>query len=399
MRRTKAPPSNSSNLRAQTRLGDIRTRIDELDSQIASMLNERLQLAGELTDVKAQLGMAIKDRSREEQVLDRVSKVGETEQLRNAIRNTYERLFELSRQIQQDNSIDPLVTTYFPQVTIFGVGLIGGALARLIKRRLPETKIIGVDKEEVLVEALEQELIDKAIVDPKAALQRSSLIILAASPSQNIELLKNIAPFLSRRKLVIDVTSTKGMISKLAEELNLKGADFVGGHPLFGSEKNGLKAALDLSIEGSTFCVVPGAKSSEISVRRLIRWLTTLSFRVEVVGALEHDAILARTSHLIQLVAVLIGSQITKDLSDAELAKFAKLSGPGLRQFSRLMKSPPALWQEILEQNRDDIVAALSELQSGIDDLIISIKQNHHNDDGLEQLFKAASRLPAALDS
>lgn len=396
MRRPKEPSSNSSSVRAQTRLGEIRKRIDELDSQIAAMLNERLQLAGELTEVKAQLGMAIKDRSREEQVLDRVSKIGETEQMRNAIRNTYERLFELSRQIQQENAVDPQVTTYFPQVTIFGIGLIGGALARLIKRRLPDTKITGVDREEVLAEALAQGLIDKGSDDPKAALQRSNLIILAASPDQNMAILKEIAPNLSKRKLVIDVTSSKGKIAKLAEELNLKGADFVGGHPLFGSERSGLKAALDLSVEGSTFCVVPGEKSSEISVRRLIRWLTTLSFHVEVVGALEHDAVLARTSHLIQLVAVLIGSQIAKDLSDADLAKFARLSGPGLRQFSRLMKSPPTLWREIVTQNKNDIVVALKELEKGIDDLVSSVEKDEAC---LDKLFQTASRLPAALDA
>lgn len=396
MRRPKAPSSNSSSVRAQTRLGEIRTRIDELDSQIAAMLNERLKLAGELTEVKAQLGMAIKDRSREEQVLDRVSKIGETEQMRNAIRNTYERLFELSRQIQQENAIDPQVTTYFPQVTIFGVGLIGGALARLIKRRLPDTSIIGVDREEVLSEALEQGLINKGVQDPKAAVQRASLIILAASPDQNMTLLSEIAPFLSRRKLVIDVTSSKRKIVELADQLNLKGADFIGGHPLFGSEKSGLKAALDLSVEGSTFCVVPAEKSSEISVRRLIRWLTTLSFHVEVVGPLEHDAVLARTSHLIQLVAVLIGSQITNELSDADLAKFARLSGPGLRQFSRLMKSPPTLWREIVAQNKNDIVVALTELQRGIDDLLSVLESQSPN---LDAVFEKASRLPKTLDA
>ncbi|MBS2000600.1 MAG: prephenate dehydrogenase/arogenate dehydrogenase family protein [Candidatus Obscuribacterales bacterium] len=396
MRRPKAPSSNSSNVRAQTRLGEIRTRIDELDSQIAAMLNERLKLAGELTEVKAQLGMAIKDRSREEQVLDRVSKIGETEQMRNAIRNTYERLFELSRQIQQENAIDPQVTTYFPQVTIFGIGLIGGALARLIKRRLPDTKIIGVDRDDVLADALEQGLIDKGVEDQKTALQRSSLIILAASPSQNIELLKEIAPLLSKRKLVIDVTSSKRQIVELAENLNLKGADFIGGHPLFGSERSGLKAALDLSVEGSTFCVVPGEKSSEISVRRLIRWLTTLSFHVEVVGSCEHDAVLARTSHLIQLVAVLIGSQIARDIPDNELAKFARLSGPGLRQFSRLMKSPPTMWREIVAQNKTDIVDALTDLQKGIDDLLSALKTDEVC---LDTLFQTASRLPRVLDA
>lgn len=239
-------------------------------------------------------------------------------------------------------------------------------------------------------------MIDKGVEDQKSALQRSSLIILAASPSQNIELLKEIAPLLSKRKLVIDVTSSKRQIVELAENLNLKGADFIGGHPLFGSERSGLKAALDLSVEGSTFCVVPGEKSSEISVRRLIRWLTTLSFHVEVVGSCEHDAVLARTSHLIQLVAVLIGSQIARDIPDNELAKFARLSGPGLRQFSRLMKSPPTMWREIVAQNKTDIVDALTDLQKGIDDLLSALKTDEVC---LDPLFQTASRLPRVLDA
>lgn len=401
MRRPKAPSSNSSNLKAQTRLGEIRKRIDELDSQIAAMLNERLQLAGELTEIKAQLNMAIKDRSREEQVLDRVSKIGETEQMRNAIRNTYERLFELSRQIQQENAIDPQVTTYFPDVTIFGVGLIGASLARLIKRRMPDTKIMGVDTaDEILNDALEQEIIDSGTTDVKSGVQRSQLIILAASPDQNIEILKQIAPHLSKQKLVIDVTSSKGKIARAADELNLKGANFIGGHPLFGSEKSGLKAALDLSVEGSTFCVVPGSKSSEISLRRLIRWLTTLSFHVEVVDAEEHDAVLARTSHLIQLVAVLIGAQIAQNLTDEDLAKFARLSGPGLRQFSRLMKSPPSMWREIVSQNQSDIVRALNDLQEGAAKLVGALESSEDiNSEELERLFAQARRLPQALEA
>lgn len=390
-----AQSSSPQNEKAQNRLGEIRSRIDELDSQIAAMLNERLQLAGELTEVKANLGMAIKDRSREEHVLDRVSKIGSTEQMRNAIRNTYERLFELSRQIQQENAIDTTAAKFFPQVTIFGVGLIGGALARLIKRRLPDTDIIGVDCEEVLAEATEESIVDRAFVEAEDALEGSSLIILSASPSQNLEILKKIAPHLNENQIVVDVTSTKGKFEKLASELDLKGAIFIGGHPLFGSERSGLKAAQDLIVEGSTFCVVPGKKSTEASVEKLVRWLKALSFYVAVVDAKEHDAVLARTSHLIQLVAVLIGTQITSGLSDDDLSKFAKLSGPGLRQFSRLMKSPPELWRDIVDQNKEDIVVALSDLQKGIDNLLSQLKGDKSS---LESLFASASRLPAALD-
>jgi prephenate dehydrogenase len=285
---------------------------------------------------------------------------------------------------------------YFPQITIFGLGAVGGALARLVKRRLPDTKVIGVDNEEVIAAALQDKVIDKSSTELKQALSRSSLIILAASPTQNLQLLTDIAPLLSKRKLVMDVTSAKSKIIQLADRLDLKGADFIGGHPLFGSERSGYAASQGMRIEGSTFCVVPGSKSSEIAVRRLIRWLVNLNLRVEVSGPLEHDAILARTSHLIQLVAVILGAQFCKCLNDDDLYRLGRLSGPSLRQLARLMKSPAGMWQEIIELNKEDVISALTELQSGVDDLIDSLQSEGVD---LERLFEEARRLPKALEA
>jgi len=384
-----------ANLRAQNRLEEIRTRIDQLDAQISALLNERLNLAVELTQVKARLGMPIKDSKREEQVLQKVSQAGSNEAISMAIRDAYERLMELSRKVQHETPIDKGSTLYFPQITIVGLGAIGGSLARLVKRRLPGTKIIGFDREEVLVDALQEKVIDKAASDLKQAISRSTLVILAASPGQNLKLLEQLAPLLSKRKLVVDVTSTKGKINQLAERLDLKGADFIGGHPLFGSEKTGFAASKEIRAEGSTFCVVAGAKSSEISVHRLIRWLGELNLQVETATAQEHDAIVARTSHLVQLLAVLLGSQLCKGVNDEELAKRGRLSGPSLRQMSRLMKSPSSLWGEIIEQNKDDVLLALNEMESALVDLINSLQK-----DGVEigSLFESAKRLPTALE-
>src|ERR1700679_378966 len=104
MRKSKASTTIKigANLRAQNRLEEIRARIDELDAQISTSLNERLNLAVELTDVKARLGMPIKDSKREEQVLQKVSKAGSNEAISLAIREAYERLMELSRKVQHE---------------------------------------------------------------------------------------------------------------------------------------------------------------------------------------------------------------------------------------------------------------------------------------------------------
>jgi prephenate dehydrogenase len=193
----------------------------------------------------------------------------------------------------------------------------------------------------------------------------------------------------------VDVTSTKAKINQLAEKLDLKGADFIGGHPLFGSEKTGFAASKDIRAEGSTFCVVPGAKSSEISVHRLIRWLTELNLRVETAMSAEHDAILARTSHLVQLLTVLLGSQLCKGLTDEDLAKLGRLSGPSLKQMSRLMKSPSSMWKEIIELNKDQVLLALNETQRALVDLIDSLQKDGAQ---IDTLFESARRLPTALE-
>src|SRR5262249_25391142 len=157
-----------------------------------------------------------------------------------AIKTLYEMIFDISRNMQisaQNEDLDQAeAPRYFTQVTIVGLGLIGGTMARLIKKHLPTTKIIAVDREEVLAQAANLGLVDDGIADWKKAVkksQKSQLIILAAAPAENIKLLNEIAPSLKRRQLVIDVSSTKAKIARQAEQVDLHGADFIGGHPFF----------------------------------------------------------------------------------------------------------------------------------------------------------------------
>lgn len=394
----------------------IREQIDELDQSISLMLAQRLTLARQLTKAKAYLGLPIQDNSREMEVLKKVAAPCGDSELAQAVKTVYQSIMAQSRQLQSESALDCNVETvpsaekltgerkqpgktplYFPRVLIVGLGLIGGALARQIKRTAPQTVVIGVDRPEIVGDALSQGIIDVGETDLVCARKKTQLIVLAASPDQNLMLLEELAPHLHRRQLVVDVTSTKSHICKLAERLNLRGADFIGGHPFFGSEKSGLSGSLELNPEGKLFCLVPTARSSEISLRRLSRWLIMLKFKVEITDATTHDITSARLSHIVQLLAVTLGAEISEGLSEQELKKVLRLSGPSFAQTARLMASPSKLWTEIISQNRDAISEALSRFDKRLKDLRKAIKTDDRK--ALEQLFKAAGVIPKTFQT
>jgi prephenate dehydrogenase len=403
----------SASKKSSEQIGAIRSQIDKLDESIASMLAQRLALAGELTEAKVALGLPIKDGNREAQVLEKVASQCSEPAVAEAICSIYESIMCQSRKLQQEKKLLPGSATsdepvpgtqtagnrknplYFPRVLIVGLGLIGGALARQVKRVLPETIITACDRPEILAEALAQQVVDRTETDLAKALRKADLILLAASPEQNLLLLKQIASGLSRRQLIVDVTSTKSQICKLAEKLNLNGADFIGGHPFFGSEKSGLAGSGELNTQDKVFCLVPTTGTSEISLRRLSRWLTALNFRVAVTDATTHDAVAAKISHLVQLLAIVLGVEVRGNLSDEELKKLLLLSGPSFAQTARLMASPPELWLEILGQNREAILAAVESFDDRLKQLRKAIKGNDKK--AIADLFKKAQAIPRLL--
>jgi prephenate dehydrogenase len=391
---------------------DARARIDELDRLISRLLAERLSLVRQLSGLKADLGLPIEDRQREDQVLTQVASSSSDPRISQAIAGIYDAVIDHSRSLQRPEAqpaqasrgaarSEPKRPTgmphrnYFPRVAIIGLGLIGGALARQIKRSMPQTTVTGVDRTEVLEDALTERLIDAAAPDPQAGIARASLVILAASPEKNIELLRCIAPLLKKRQIVVDVTSTKAEICRLADRLDLHGADFIGGHPLFGSEKSGLAGSVEIDVEGKTFCLVPTARTSEISLKRLGRWLTQLGMRVTSADAQFHDAAVARLSHLVQLVAVALGAELADGRTEGEVKNVLALSGTSFSQIARLMASPPEMWSQIVSQNRQEIVPALGQLTLRLKMIAQAIESGE--DTQLAEAFRQARRIPANL--
>ncbi|MBI4532920.1 MAG: prephenate dehydrogenase/arogenate dehydrogenase family protein [Candidatus Melainabacteria bacterium] len=378
---------------ATTELTALRQRIDDLDQTITASLHERLAVAAQMARLKMKLGLPIEDALREAQVLGQVLSHKATPEISQAMGSIYQAIIEQSKQLQKPPDLKARARSplYFPRVLIIGLGLIGSTLARQIKRLMPETTLLGVDSPDVLAQALSDRVIDAGFTEVGDALSKTALIILAASPEQNLELLAKIAPHLSRRQLVLDVTSTKGKICALAEQLDLKGADFVGGHPLFGSEKSGYSGSKQLNPDGQLFCLVPTSKTLEMSLRRLCRWLTTLNLNITITDAATHDRAIAKLSHVVQILAVVLGGQVTEGLSDKELKAILALSGTSFKQIARLMGSPLELWKEILLQNQTQVVPVLEDFARRLKDIstVIDAKDTTQ----LEEFFRQAKRV------
>ena len=239
---------------------------------------------------------------------------------------------------------------------IIGLGAIGGSLARQAKLAGVSTVVGWSPEPAERVAAVQQGALDDA--PPKAAdvARIADLLILAAPPAANLTQLEALAPQVRAGALVTDVGSVKRAIVALAEQLGL-GTAFAGSHPLTGTHRRGFDASRADMFRGALVYVAPcvGVESAAREVAHF--WETVLGAHAVTIDAARHDAQVAATSHVPQVVASLLAQFLARATPPG-----ASL-GPGALDTTRLAASDPALWTEILLMNRDEVLPALRALE------------------------------------
>lgn len=358
--------------RATSSLSHLRREVDKIDTDLAKLLRQRFAIMNRIADAKNAHAKPVRDPAREAEVIRRAQESCPDAELKPALTKVFESIIEQSVALQQlasttikDHPTTPLAQA-FKSVCIVGAGLIGGALAHRIRQvensANSVTLLKAVDLPSALVHCQSSNIFDECTDQLVDGIRECELIILCAPPETNCRLLKAMAPHLNSNQTVLDVSSVKQPICNMAARLNLNGAKFVGGHPFFGTEKSGFNNSKDVAVDNRTFCLV--AEQTVPEVQRLQQWLSSMGLRVVVTNAASHDKVVARTSHLIQLLAVTAGSIIHDDLIKENLSDLLVLSGGGLATLSRLMASPSALWEEVLFQNSDEMEAAMSQIEA-----------------------------------
>lgn len=241
-------------------------------------------------------------------------------------------------------------------MAICGLGLVGSSLARALSAR--GYVVVGVDRPSASKRARAARAIARA-VDLETAAAEADVLVLAAPPQANLWLLRRVAALRRPGLVVTDVTSVKGPIVAEARRLRLEG--FVGGHPMAGNEGSGFGAGSATLFRGRGWILVPGRDRR--ATRRVERLVRAVGARPVRMTAAAHDRVVARLSHLPQLVAWALFATARQD---AVTRRLMNLAGPGFCDMTRLARSPKGLWREILGANRAEVARALRSLRAAL---------------------------------
>jgi len=242
------------------------------------------------------------------------------------------------------------------QVTIIGVGLIGGSLGLALKKAGLARRVVGVGHRTTsLEEARSLGAVDETTLDAAAGVRGSDLVVLATPIGTFEKIVARAAPGLAHGAVVIDVGSTKAEVVAMIEKALPQGCPFVGCHPVAGSEQRGVTHARADLFQGATCIVTPTGKTPKEAVRRVAETWEGIGMTVRLLDAAVHDRLLAEVSHLPHVVA----SALVRAVSgEAE-----SLAGAGWADTTRIAGSDPRLWRDILMSNAGEVASALERFQ------------------------------------
>lgn len=247
------------------------------------------------------------------------------------------------------------------RVGILGLGLIGGSLALALRGNRKGYEVWGCDRRKEYVRmALSAGAIARACTEREIA--SCDIAVVCVPVLRSVELLRRIGPRMRPGAVLTDAGSVKAAAVRAGEASIAKGAEFVGGHPIAGTENSGYPAADGALFKGRTAILTPTERNTEESVRRVERLWKSAGARIVRMDAPLHDHVFAYVSHLPHIVAyALVHSVATLD-SRVPLG----YSAGGFRDFTRIASSNPEMWKDIVLQNRDEVLRAVGHYRKNL---------------------------------
>ncbi len=259
---------------------------------------------------------------------------------------------------------------HFNQAAIIGVGLIGGSLGMILRRKGLASRVIGVGRRiENLKTAVELGAIDRYVVDPKDGVKDADLVVLATPVDTYDRHLKEWASCLKSGTIVTDVGSIKGGLVEQSERAMPAGVHFVGGHPIAGKEKTGVAAGSDQLFAGARCILTPTKRTNQQALEQVrIMWQEAGSIVLTMDPHL-HDKILGAVSHLPHVAAFALMNALIDIRTQVPVLDLASHSGGGLRDTTRIAASSPEMWRDIFLWNRDNLVAFIEAYERSLGEL------------------------------
>ncbi|MFV0503573.1 MAG: prephenate dehydrogenase/arogenate dehydrogenase family protein [Lachnospirales bacterium] len=259
------------------------------------------------------------------------------------------------------------------KIGIVGLGLMGGSLAKAIKKHTNINIVAYNLTEDDLIEAKNDKIIEDYVFGDfeqinKEFFSNCNIVFFATPINLIINEIKFIQPFLPKDCLISDLGSTKNSISKEMEKIN---ANYIGGHPMTGSEKVGYQNSLDYLFENAYFILTPLPYIEKKSLESLKSLIKTIGAIPLVMDGKSHDKAVSGISHSPHLIASALVNTV-KDL-DSEL-NMHKLAAGGFKDITRIASSNPNIWTAISMDNRKEIICFLENFNNTINEVITTLK-------------------------
>ena len=275
----------------------------------------------------------------------------------------------------------------FDKVVIIGVGLIGGSIGLAIKKNDLAKEVIGVFRRQAtLKKALKRRAVDKGFMNVRTAVRNADLIILATPVSSIVHIAREAMKYAKRGAIVTDVGSTKGWIVGQLEKASKRvSVNFVGSHPMAGSEQTSVEFARDGLLEEAPCIVTRTAKTNKAALAKVISFWKGLGAKVKVMTPGAHDRSVALISHLPHIVAFSLAGAIP----EKELAYAAE----GFRDTTRVASSDPSLWADIFVTNKREAIKACRLFEASYKGIVGALAK-----DDYRGLMKALEKAKAKRD-
>jgi len=242
----------------------------------------------------------------------------------------------------------------FQRVAILGLGLLGGSVALAARRAGVAKHLVGSGRRAApLARALAEGVVDE-VAGVREAVSGADLVVLATPIGTMESVLAEASPFLAEDTRVTDVGSVKGTLADRLPSLLPAGVHYVGAHPMAGSHERGVEHAQGDLFEGSC-CVITPLRSTPPAVSEDVAgFWQALGADVVVRDPGAHDEEVAWVSHAPHALAF----AFARALGEAP-ARARGLAGSGFRDFTRIARSDPSMWAEILKSNQKALASPL----------------------------------------
>jgi prephenate dehydrogenase len=280
------------------------------------------------------------------------------------------------------------------KLCIIGVGLIGGSVGKAVKKHGVAGHVCGVVRRKgALDEVIRDGAVDSATLDVADAVKDADLVLIATPVSAIVPTAVGFAPFVKAGCIVTDTGSTKVDVVKGLETVLASRGFVVGGHPISGSEKQGVINGKPDLFDGAP-CIITATKNTNGAAITLVsKFWRVLGARIYRMTPEIHDAIFARVSHLPHFVAAAIMNSLGQ--AEGGPAQLLQYAGSGLKDSTRIAAGSPSLWRDIALSNRKELLKAIRDFENEIKKVRESLEKS--DGDALEDILMRARALRSPL--